>query len=55
MRVGILASAFLLALLASSVEAQVPPATDPAVRLEAKPEKQGVSVAQLGGATIDKL
>ena len=54
MRIGIMASAFLVVLLASSVEAQVPPAAGPAVRLEATQEKPGVSVAQLGGATIDK-
>lgn len=54
MRVGIFASGFLFALLASSVEAQVLPPADPAAPLDAKQEKQGVSVAQLGGATIDK-
>lgn len=56
MRGGTLASAFLVALLATSVEAQMLPATaPPAPRpLEVQRETQPSLVAQLGGATLDR-
>src|SRR5205809_4860919 len=54
-RIGRVASPFIVTLLASSVEAQMVPASDPAARrLEAPQETQRVSVAQLGSATVDR-
>ena len=55
MRIGLVASSFIVTLLASSVEAQMLPAADPtARRLEIQQETQGVSIAQLGSATVDR-
>src|SRR5215831_6262728 len=55
MRIGILASAFLVVLLAFSAEAQVPAAINPTIsNVKTQRDTQGISVAQLGAATIDK-